>query len=98
MFTKTLQSDTFRAIQLASSISLIQSAYLAGGTALSLQLGHRVSVDLDYFTEAESEKKMPRMLVPVDWEKVKSFFRSEVKRLWQDFLHTPGVSPFLGIV
>ena len=27
--------------------------YLAGGTALSLQLGHRISVDLDFFTPSE---------------------------------------------
>jgi hypothetical protein len=27
--------------------------YLAGGTALSLQLGHRLSVDLDFFTPTE---------------------------------------------
>lgn len=27
--------------------------YLAGGTALALQLGHRVSVDLDFFSESD---------------------------------------------
>lgn len=27
--------------------------YLAGGTALSLQLGHRISIDLDFFSESE---------------------------------------------
>jgi len=43
MFTKTLLPDTFRAIQLASKIPAIQKAYLAGGTALALQLGHRIS-------------------------------------------------------
>ena len=50
MFTKTLLPDTFRAIQLVSSVSEISKAYLAGGTALSLQIGHRISVDLDFFT------------------------------------------------
>ena len=29
--------------------------YLAGGTAVALRLGHRVSVDLDWFTEVEVE-------------------------------------------
>ena len=29
--------------------------YLAGGTALALQLGHRVSVDFDFFTERDFE-------------------------------------------
>ncbi|GEM_PF-2805788 len=27
--------------------------YLAGGTALSLQLGHRISIDLDFFSQTE---------------------------------------------
>jgi len=53
MFTKTLLPDTFRAIQLVSGVSEIKKAYLAGGTALSLQIGHRVSVDLDFFTGQE---------------------------------------------
>ena len=29
---------------------LMKDAYLAGGTALALQIGHRVSVDFDFFT------------------------------------------------
>lgn len=50
MFTKTLLPDTFRAIQLVSTIPEVRNAYLAGGTALALQIGHRISVDLDFFT------------------------------------------------
>lgn len=50
MFTKTLLPDTFRAIQLVSRCNEIKEAYLAGGTALALQIGHRVSIDLDFFT------------------------------------------------
>jgi Nucleotidyl transferase AbiEii toxin, Type IV TA system len=30
--------------------------YLAGGTALALQIGHRVSVDFDLFTDADIER------------------------------------------
>lgn len=53
MFTKTLLPDTLRAIKLISGISEIKKAYLAGGTALALQIGHRISVDLDFFTKVE---------------------------------------------
>lgn len=28
----------------------LSSFYLVGGTALALQIGHRISVDLDFFT------------------------------------------------
>lgn len=33
--------------------SAFESFYLAGGTALSLYLGHRVSIDLDFFSDKE---------------------------------------------
>lgn len=53
MFTKTLLPNTLRAIQLVSALTEIKEAYLAGGTALALQIGHRISVDLDFFTQQE---------------------------------------------
>ncbi len=53
MFTKAILPDTFRAIQLVSKIPIVQNSYLAGGTALALQLGHRISIDLDFFTLEE---------------------------------------------
>lgn len=41
---------------LVKKASFLQSAdyYLAGGTALALQLGHRLSVDFDFFSEQSS--------------------------------------------
>ncbi|MEK7451182.1 MAG: nucleotidyl transferase AbiEii/AbiGii toxin family protein [Patescibacteria group bacterium] len=53
MFTKTLFPDTLRAIQLVTGVTEIKQAYLAGGTALALQIGHRISIDLDFFTQQE---------------------------------------------
>lgn len=66
MFTKTLLPDTLRAIQLVSDVAEIKKAYLAGGTALALQLGHRISVDLDFFTinkfsETEFSSKLAKI-------------------------------------
>ena len=58
MFTKTLLPDTFRAIKLVSRISELSKAYLAGGTALALQIGHHVSVDLDLFTQHLFDEKI----------------------------------------
>jgi len=34
--------------------------YLAGGTALALQLGHRRSVDLDFFSETDEVELLSR--------------------------------------
>ena len=57
MFTKTLLPDTVGAIKLVSKIPTIQNAYLAGGTALALHIGHRISVDLDFFTQEKFDEK-----------------------------------------
>lgn len=61
MFKQALLPDTFRAIQLAASVPDIQRAYLAGGTALALRLGHRVSVDLDFFTREVFDEQVVGM-------------------------------------
>ena len=58
MFTKTLLPDTVRAIELVSGTPIIKKAYLAGGTALALHLGHRISVDLDFFTQEELDENI----------------------------------------
>ena len=49
MFAKAALPDTMGAIKLVSDIPEIKKAYLAGGTALALHLGHRISIDLDFF-------------------------------------------------
>ena len=48
MHKETLNNETEKVFNLIKEIA--QDFYLAGGTALALQLGHRVSVDLDFFT------------------------------------------------
>ncbi len=63
---KTLPKATLRALQKCAEISLFSRGkwYLAGGTALALQAGHRKSVDLDFFTERKNfdEKKIEKLL------------------------------------
>lgn len=47
-------SSTMKEIMVGFGKSdLSQKFYLAGGTALALQLGHRQSIDLDFFTQTE---------------------------------------------
>lgn len=48
---ESLTPETIRAFRMVSEFSVIEHFYLAGGTGLALQLGHRFSVDLDFFTE-----------------------------------------------
>lgn len=53
MFTKTLSQNAAAALALLGKSGILKDAYLAGGTACALQLGHRVSLDLDFFTAIE---------------------------------------------
>lgn len=61
MFDQTILPDTLRAIQLASQIPAVSNAYLAGGTALALQIGHRISIDLDFFTLIDFDENQLEM-------------------------------------
>lgn len=45
--------DEKRRALLPAFVSFKKEFYLAGGTALALQIGHRVSVDFDFFTEED---------------------------------------------
>ncbi|MCL4275561.1 MAG: nucleotidyl transferase AbiEii/AbiGii toxin family protein [Anaerolineales bacterium] len=46
-----------------SSSGISAEFYLAGGTSLSLQLGHRLSVDLDFFSQTQSD--VPALIEPL---------------------------------
>lgn len=47
---ETLTPATLHAFHQVARLSFITSFYLAGGTGLALHLGHRYSVDLDFFS------------------------------------------------
>jgi Nucleotidyl transferase AbiEii toxin, Type IV TA system len=71
---ETLPPDTLRALTFLSEQEWLRKSqwYLAGGTALSLQTGNRLSVDLDFFTE-ENEFDNNELFqqfagTPHDWE------------------------------
>jgi hypothetical protein len=46
------------AAPLFTSLGKFSGFYLAGGTALALQIGHRVSVDFDLFSDAEIKRSV----------------------------------------
>jgi hypothetical protein len=55
VFTKVLSKDAKATLALLGKAGLLSRAYLAGGTVAALQLGHRESLDLDFFTPEEFE-------------------------------------------
>jgi predicted nucleotidyltransferase component of viral defense system len=64
--TRTIEPRTLELLKELMSLSMLNSFYLVGGTALALQLGHRVSIDLDLFT---SEPFDPNELIQKMTEK-----------------------------
>jgi predicted nucleotidyltransferase component of viral defense system len=46
-----LTEQTAATLNLLTKASFIKNFYLAGGTGLALQLGHRLSEDLDFFSQ-----------------------------------------------
>lgn len=50
MFEEAISKQTAKNLELLGQLKILENIYLAGGTALALQLGHRISYDLDFFT------------------------------------------------
>ena len=53
MFEESLIKGAKENLALLGRSGVLKDAYLAGGTAAALQLGHRISVDFDFFTPKE---------------------------------------------
>lgn len=51
MFTKGLSPKTKTNLESLSKVNFVKKYYLAGGTGLSIHLGHRFSYDLDFFSK-----------------------------------------------
>jgi len=54
MHSRVMTASQKRALSLLGPVSSQHGFILAGGTAVALHLGHRRSVDLDWFTSGSS--------------------------------------------
>lgn len=54
--TRTVEPGTLELLKNLMSLPELDGFYLVGGTALALQFGHRMSVDLGLFTELQFDK------------------------------------------
>lgn len=66
MFARTLSDTAQATLALLGKSGLVRDAYLAGGSALALHYGHRISVDLDFFSQkrfipSELKKSLKRI-------------------------------------
>lgn len=53
MFEESISQETKRVLEKLGESELTKNFYLAGGTALAIQLGHRESIDLDWFFSSD---------------------------------------------
>ncbi|MFH0804406.1 MAG: nucleotidyl transferase AbiEii/AbiGii toxin family protein [Candidatus Zambryskibacteria bacterium] len=58
MHLETLTENARRVWDKIQNFENIKNFYLAGGTALALQIGHRISVDLDFFSDQPIKKTL----------------------------------------
>lgn len=58
MFEQILIKRAKENLALLGRSNIFKNAYLAGGTAVALQLGHRISVDFDFFTTEDFVPKV----------------------------------------
>jgi len=56
--TETVEESTLELLKNLQSEKFLNDFILVGGTALSLQLGHRMSVDLDFFTLVDFDSNL----------------------------------------
>lgn len=107
MFTKILSKKTENLLALLGNQKFIKDFYLAGGTGLALQLGHRTSLDLDFFSLKKfNPKKLIKELSDLDrfileeesWGTVKGVL-NDVKLSFFFYQHNllKPVENFLGI-
>ena len=70
LYYETIKPETLDLLRRIQKLGVYENTRLVGGTALALQIGHRVSVDLDFFGVIQ-EDPMPFMLIPVEWKEIK---------------------------
>lgn len=47
---QTIYPETLECLKQLTNLDILKDFYLVGGTSLALQIGHRISIDLDFFT------------------------------------------------
>lgn len=58
MFEKVLSKNESESLAILGKSGLLADVYMAGGTALALQIGHRFSYDFDFFTPKKFDENM----------------------------------------
>ena len=60
LYLETVESSTLELLKKLQRLPVLEQTRLVGGTALTLQLGHRKSIDLDFFGTVDCEAEYLR--------------------------------------
>ncbi len=60
LYLETVESSTLELLKKLQRLPVLEQTRLGGGTALALQLGHRKSIDLDFFGTVDCEAEYLR--------------------------------------
>lgn len=63
MFKEVIPEKAWKILEIISPIVVKENFYLAGGTGLALQIGHRISEDFDFFREKSFNPDMLSSLI-----------------------------------
>jgi predicted nucleotidyltransferase component of viral defense system len=93
----TVEKDTYNLLQKLNTIPFIKNNFaLAGGTSLALQIGHRKSIDLDFFCTSPFDLKELEIVLS-SYEDLSFIFNGKNSRMFFcyindikcDFVHEP---------
>lgn len=71
LHTKTVKSELLGLLNILMEKDYLKDFVLVGGTALSLQIGHRMSIDLDLFTLNDFDAIPLRDILEDDFDKIR---------------------------
>jgi predicted nucleotidyltransferase component of viral defense system len=101
----TLNDQTFQLLKVISAVPFVQENFaLAGGTALALQIGHRASIDLDFFSRTAFDVKELEIILTSQSNFQFNYSNNNSRMLFGfadqvkcDFIHEPAkqINPFI---
>lgn len=89
LFYSTVSPELKSALEIVMNAEILKPFRLVGGTSLSLQLGHRISIDIDLFTDADYGS--------IDFGEIENFLKTKFSFIkFSSELTSFGKSYFLG--
>lgn len=102
LHTESVRRDTFSLLKELQQNETLKNCPLAGGTALALQLGHRISVDLDFFSPyklnlEEVKRSLERFPESLELSSSKNIVTYSINQVKVDVVkyEYPPIYPFL---